>query len=166
MKRIFPAPLLSVALFALWMILNPTPSAGQFLLALLVAVVGPLATVSLRPVPVRIRRPRVLLRLLAHVLADVFSSNKAVFIAVFRSDRIEPTGTFVKVPLALHDPNGLAALAIIMCITPGTIWTELSLDRSVLLLHVFNLGSGPTDEAEFIARIKSRYEQPLIEIFE
>ena len=36
-------------------------------------------------------------------------------------------------------PQCLAVLAMIVCITPGTSWAELSLDRSVLLLHVLEV---------------------------
>ncbi|WP_227699269.1 Na+/H+ antiporter subunit E [Raoultella sp. 18105] len=46
--------------------------------------------------------------------------------------------------------------------TPGTSWAELSLDRSVLMLHVLELDS---PEA-VIGHIKQRYERPLMEIFE
>ena len=56
----------------------------------------------------------------------------------------------------------VAVLAMIVCITPGTAWAELSLDRSVLLLHVLELD----DAATVIADVKRRYEAPLMEIFE
>jgi len=69
---------------------------------------------------------------------------------------------FVQIPLDMRDPNGLAVLAMIMCLTPGTAWGEVSFDRSTLLIHVFDLD----DEAAFIAMIKQRYERPLMEIFE
>jgi multicomponent K+:H+ antiporter subunit E len=69
---------------------------------------------------------------------------------------------FVQVPLDLRDANALAVLAMILCLTPGTAWAELSLDRSVLTIHVFDL----EDEAAFIAEVKTRYERPLMEIFE
>ena len=68
----------------------------------------------------------------------------------------------MKVPLALHDANGLAALAVITAVIPGTVWCELSADRSELTLHVFDLEG----EAAFIADFKARYERPLREIFE
>ena len=32
-------------------------------------------------------------------------------------------------PWMLRDPNALAVLAMIVCITPGTAWAEISLDR-------------------------------------
>jgi multicomponent K+:H+ antiporter subunit E len=68
----------------------------------------------------------------------------------------------VHVPLDLRDPHGLAALAIITAVVPGTVWFELAADRSKLLIHVFDVD----DEAAFIASYKARYELPLKEIFE
>lgn len=51
---------------------------------------------------------------------------------------------------------------MITSVTPGTVWSELALDRSILLLHVFDLD----DEAQFIQHFKHDYERPLMEIFE
>ena len=51
---------------------------------------------------------------------------------------------------------------MITTVVPGTVWSELALDRSVLLLHVFDL----EDEAAFIEHFKHTYERPLMEIFE
>jgi multicomponent K+:H+ antiporter subunit E len=51
---------------------------------------------------------------------------------------------------------------MIVCITPGTSWAELSSDHSMLMLHVLELGDRPA----FVAHIKARYERPLMEIFE
>jgi len=45
---------------------------------------------------------------------------------------------------------------------PGTVWSELAVDRSAMLLHVWDA----PDEADFVARFKARYEAPLREIFE
>jgi len=69
---------------------------------------------------------------------------------------------FLLIPLDVRDANALAVLAMILCLTPGTAWGELSLDRSTLLLHVFDL----KDEQGMIRMIKDRYEKPLMEIFE
>ena len=63
MKRLLPAPLLSAALFVLWLLLNQSLSPGNLLLALVVAWLVPLLTRGLRPLPVRIRRPGTVLRL-------------------------------------------------------------------------------------------------------
>ena len=79
-----------------------------------------------------------------------------------RNNAARINAAFVQVPLDMRDPNGLAVLAMILCLTPGTAWGEVSFDRSTLLIHVFDLD----DEAAFIALIKERYERPLMEIFE
>jgi multicomponent K+:H+ antiporter subunit E len=162
MKRLLPAPLLSVALFVLWLLLNRSLEMAQLLLALLLALAIPLLLAGLRPMRVRIRRPGAVLRLMLAVVLDTTRSNIAVARLLLRpGPRRHPAG-FVHIPLALRDPNGLAVLAMIVCITPGTAWAELALDRSMLLLHVLEL-----DDAEAIAAdIKHRYERPLMEIFE
>ncbi|MDT0136298.1 Na+/H+ antiporter subunit E [Acidovorax sp. PRC11] len=162
MKRLFPAPLLSIALAGMWLLLNHSVSAGQLILAAIVGVAIPLLTRGLRPLPVRVRRPGAILRLAWSVMVDTSLSNlNVVRFLVFKSQRKHPPG-FVQIPLDLRDANGLAVLAVIVCITPGTSWAELSLDRSVLMLHVLELDS---PEA-VIGHIKQRYERPLMEIFE
>lgn len=162
MKKILPAPLLSAALFVLWLLLNRTLGTGHMLLGGLLALAIPLLTAGLRPVPVRIRRPGVALRLLVAVASDSVRSNIAVIRLLLRpGSRRHPPG-FVHVPLDLRDPNGLAALAMIVCLTPGTAWAELSLDRATLLLHALEVD----DARAMAAQIKTRYERPLMEIFE
>ncbi|MDB5820294.1 MAG: cation:proton antiporter [Rhizobacter sp.] len=160
--RLLPAPVLSLCLFVLWLVLAQSTSAGQVVIGIVVALLAPALTVPLRPVPVRLHRPAVALRLIGHVMVDVVTSNVTVMLGILRSDRRPPSSGFVQVPLDLRDPNGLAALAVIMCITPGTVWSELSLDGSTLMIHVFDLN----DEAGFIEQVKSRYERPLMEVFQ
>lgn len=162
MKKILPAPLLSAALFALWLLLNRTLGTGHMLLAGLLAVAIPLLTAGLRPVPVRIRRPGVALRLLLTVAGDSVRSNIAVMRLLLRPGRRRHPPGFVHVALDMRDPNGLAALAMIVCLTPGTAWAELSLDRATLLLHALEVD----DACAMAAQIKTRYERPLMEIFE
>ena len=162
MKRLFPAPWLSLALWALWLLLNLSLSAGNLLLGAALAILAPLMFAPLRPLPVRIRRPGVILKLFFLVGRDVVLSNIAVAWGVLRAGKYPPRSRFIKIPLDLRDANGLAALSMITTVVPGTIWSELALDRSVLLLHVFDLG----DEAAFIEHFKTAYERPLMEIFE
>ena len=162
MKRLLPTPMLSVALFVMWLLLNQSLSAGHLLLALVFAVAIPLLTAGLRPLPVRIRRPGVILRLMLTVAADTTQSNIAVIrMLVMPGPPRHPSG-FVHIPLKVRDPNALAVLATIVCITPGTVWAELSLDRSMLLLHVLEV----EDAAAITAHVQQRYERPLMEIFE
>ena len=67
----------------------------------------------------------------------------------------------MRIPLELRDPGALATLAVVTTIVPGTVWCELALDRSAVLLHVLEVD----DEAAFVAHYKARYERPLMEIF-
>jgi len=162
MKRYFPAPWFSLALAVLWLVLNLSLSPGNLLLAILLGFLAPLLMAPLRPLPVSIRNPGVILRLFLLVGKEVVISNLAVAWTVWKARRHPPRSAFVKVPLDLRDANGLAALSMITTVIPGTVWSELALDRSVLLMHVFDL----EDEAQFIQHFKHTYERPLMEIFE
>lgn len=161
MKRWLPSPWLSAALWAMWLALNDSLAPLDLLVGFVAAVALPLLVLPLRPPGPPLRRPLVLVRLIGHVGMDVVASAIAVAWGVLRMRRRPPRGGFVTVPLELHDPHGLAALAIITAVTPGTIWSELAADRSTLLIHVFDLA----DEAAFIAHYRSRYVRPLKEIF-
>ncbi len=162
MRRLFPAPLLSLALVALWLVLNNPYSLGQWIMAIVLGFAVPLLTQSLRPTPVTFKRPWVAFKLFMQVGKDVIGSNFRVLVGTLsRGDRMAQGG-FVVVPLDLRDPNGLAVLAAIMCVIPGTVWSELALDRSSLLVHIFDMQDPELD----IQLIKTRYERPLMEIFE
>jgi len=162
MKRLFPAPWLSLALWLLWLLLNLSLSAGNLLLGAALGFLAPIMFAPLRPLPIHIHRPGVILKLFFLVGRDVIMSNIAVAWGVLNAGKRPPRSRFIKIPLDLRDANGLAALSMITTVVPGTVWSELALDRSVLLLHVFDLD----DEAQFIELFKTAYERPLMEIFE
>ena len=162
MKRLFPAPLLALSLWALWLLLNLSLSAGNLLFGALLGFLAPILFAPLRPQPARIRKPGVALNLFFLVGRDVLVSNLQVAWGVLRAGQKPPRSAFVKVPLDLHDAHGLAALSMICTVVPGTVWSELALDRSVLLMHVFDLD----DEVRFIEHFKTTYERPLMEIFQ
>lgn len=162
LHKLLPAPLLSLALLGMWLLLNRSLSAGHVLLGGLLALAIPVLTAGLRPTPVCIRRPGAVLRLMLTVMADTVQSNLAVARLLLAPGRRRHPAGFVRIPLEMRDPNALAALAMIVCITPGTAWAELALDRSALLLHVLELD----DAAAITAHIQQRYERPLMEIFE
>jgi multicomponent K+:H+ antiporter subunit E len=161
-KRWIPSPPLSIALFIVWLLLNQSLHLATMLLAAVLAIIVPLITKGLRPAPVRMRRPGVALRLSVRVLYDLLHSACSVARALLTRPSSDIAGAFVHIPLDVRDPNALAALAMICCLTPGTAWGEVSFDRTTLLIHVFDL----KDEQAFIDLIKHRYERPLMEIFE
>jgi multicomponent K+:H+ antiporter subunit E len=162
MKRLLPAPLLSAALWLLWLLLNHTLSAGHIVLGLVLGLAIPLLLRGLRPLPVRVRHPLTVLRLAARVIGDTTVSNFQVMRFLLLPSLRKHKADFVHVPLELRDPNALAVLAMIVCITPGTAWAEISRDRSMLLMHVLEVD----DPATIVAHVKRHYERPLMEIFE
>ena len=161
MRRLVPSPLMSAFLFVAWLTMNASVSAGHVVLAAVLAVAIPLATAPLRGERAIVRRPLVALRLTGVVLWDIVMSNIEVARRILGPEsRIRPA--FVWVPLAIRDPHGISALAGIITMTPGTLSSDLSDDGRNLLVHALNVD----DPDALVASIKSRYEAPLIEIFE
>lgn len=160
MRRVLPHPFVSGALFLLWLLLNETVAPGPALVGLVVALIGGWALALLDPGRPRLRRPGVALRLLGTVLVDIARSNLAVARIILgrRGDR---RAGFIRIPLALRDPQALAVLACILTATPGSAWVEFDAEEGWLLLHVLDLG----DEEEWVRLVRDRYEQPLMEIF-
>ena len=78
MKRLFPAPWLSLALWLLWLVLNLSLSAGNLLLGAALGFLAPIMFAPLRPLPIHIHRPGVILKLFFLVGRDVIVSNIAV----------------------------------------------------------------------------------------
>lgn len=157
------SPVLASGLAALWLLLNQTSSAAHLALGVLLGVAFAAFASTLRPVRAGLRRLDVAALLVLVVLKDILVSNLNVARIVFRP----PGGpairsTFVRIPLDLRDAHGLAALAAIVTATPGTVWAGLSPSGDALTLHVLDLD----DETELIESIKSRYERPLMRIFE
>ncbi|HEX6240546.1 MAG TPA: Na+/H+ antiporter subunit E, partial [Polyangiales bacterium] len=129
MRALLPAPLLSAALLALWLLLARTPSLGHLLLGSVVALLIPIATAALR-MGARVRRPGVVVRFILRVGYDVLVSNLQLAWGVLALPWRAPRADFVVIPLELRDPVGLAALAMVTTVVPGTVWSELALDRS------------------------------------
>ena len=162
LRKLMPEPLLSAVLVVLWLMEARWVSVGEVLVGALLALAVPIIAASFRPPVVHVRRPRAIFRFVLLVLGDVLLSNLAVGRGVLLWRWRQPRSAFVVVPLDLRDPLGLAALSLVTTIVPGTVWSEIAVDGSSLLLHVWDV----PDEGAFVARFKDRYERPLREIFE
>jgi multicomponent K+:H+ antiporter subunit E len=153
-RRWLPQPLLSAALLVVWLLLNSTLAPAHLLLGALLAWLLPLLSAPFRPAPVRLRRPLLAARLLARVLWDIVLANIEVARRILGpEDALQPPFVWV--------PWGIATLAGIITLTPGTVSSDLSADRRYLLVHALN----EADPAALVADIKTRYERPLMEIF-
>ncbi|WP_448873787.1 Na+/H+ antiporter subunit E [Desulfobulbus propionicus] len=160
MKRILPQPLMSLCLWLGWLLLAQSLAPGDLLLGAVLALALPLWTVRFWTEPARIRRPHLLLPYLAVLLWDITLANLIVARLILGPVRcLRPA--FIRVPLDLDSDLAIVVLAHTLSLTPGTVSIHLSPDRRVLLIHALDV----EDQADLVARIKQRYEQPLKEIF-
>jgi multicomponent K+:H+ antiporter subunit E len=160
MSRVLPYPILTAALLVMWLLLTSF-SVGQFLLGAIVAAAASRAMAALQPSKPRLRRWQLIPLLVGTVTWDILLSNLAVAGIILRGQSKRASG-FVSIPLDLRDKTGLSVLACIITSTPGTAWIEYTPETGVLMIHILDL----VDEEKWIALIKSRYEAPLMEIFE
>jgi multicomponent K+:H+ antiporter subunit E len=156
-------PVLTGVLVVMWLLLNETMSLGAALLGLALAVALAWASGVLRPLQPTIHRAHLFVVLLGYVLLDIVRSNIGVArIVLGLAGSREIRSGFVKIPLDLTDPHGLAVLAGIVTATPGTVWVDHDSTASTVNVHVLDLKS----EQEWIDWIKGRYERLLLGIFE
>ena len=159
-KRWLPSLPLSVTVFCFWLLMNDDVSAGHVAMALLLALLIPPFAARLDREFASIGRLRSVPRMLGVLALDIVQANITVAMQVLGPERNIHPG-FIWVPLDIDNIHGIAALTSIITLTPGTVSSALSDDRSHLLVHVLNLD----DADEVIRQIKTRYEAPLREIF-
>jgi multicomponent K+:H+ antiporter subunit E len=160
MNRIFPAPIMSLTLFAVWLMLNKSISPGNLILAALFAWLVPLFTRGLSGDRPAVKRWPTAIRLGLIVLYDIVLSNIELARRILGPESAL-TPDFVTIPLDTGDPHAISALAGIITMTPGTLSAEVSDDQRTLLVHAFNV----SDKDALVRDIKARYEAPLKEIF-
>ena len=163
MKRWLPHPVVSLALCALWLLLNQAFDAGNILLGVLLGIALPLLLRRLQPLGYpRLHAPLTALRLLGMASVEILRSCAGVCRIILFTEHAAVRSAFILVPLTIRDPHGLAVLSCLINMTPGTVWVEILPERYELVLHVFDLH----DEQWWIDTITTRYERPLIDIFE
>lgn len=160
MKRLFPHPVLTLLLVALWLLMNNTLSIGHLVLGFILGWSIPLICRNfLIDVP-RVRKPIKLVFFIIQVFYDIVLANLHIARLVLGpKSKLNPA--FVEVPVDIEDEFLLSALASIVSLTPGTVSAGLSHNHKTLLLHGLDI----PDEQALIAQVKSRYEAPLMEIF-
>lgn len=164
MRRWLPSPLMSGILLLLWLVLQQSMDPASIFLGAILAVGVPLLT---RPFfnPIgfpRMKKPVLLLRLLTMAGIEIVRScfNVSRIILFAKAEGLN--SQFIRIPLDLKNPYGLALLSCLINMTPGTVWVEILPQKYELALHVFDLH----DEQWWIDTIKTHYEKPLIDIFE
>ena len=160
-SRLLPNPALTLLLTLLWLLLNNALSAGQLVLGLFLGWTIPLLVQGFLVDLPKVRRPLKLCLFLLKVFYDIVVANVSVAKLVLSSrDRLQPA--FVEIPMAIEHPFVLAVLTSIISLTPGTVSAYLRPGHKMLLIHALD---APDTEA-LVAEVKSRYETPLLEMFE
>jgi multicomponent K+:H+ antiporter subunit E len=163
MKRWLPYPAVTVALTAMWLVLNETVAPTHVLLGAALGLTGARILALLQPPYGRVRaRVIVLASLLWLVFVDIVRSNLAVGRIVLQPRRRDRIAGFLTIPLEVRHPVALAMLGIIITATPGTSWARYDAGGNLLTIHVLDL----IDEQAWIRQFKERYERRLKEIFE
>lgn len=160
MRKLYPFPMLSMALAGTWVVLNGI-SPLHLAVALVCALAIPLSVKPLLDVLPGVRSLPAAIRLVVRVLWDILIANITVARLVLGPvSRLRPA--FVKVPLTATHPYAISLFTSMISITPGSIPLALSPDTRTLLVHVLHV----EDEQAFVSNVKERYEHPLMEILE
>lgn len=163
MSRWLPAPLTSVALLLVWLMLNQSVEPAHLLLGGFLAIMIPIIVRPLQPLaPPKMKRLGALFRLLTMATVEIVRSAFNVGRIILFVKPANVHSQFIRIPLDLKSPYGLAILSCLINVTPGTVWAEILPDNYELALHVFDLH----DEQWWVDTIKKQYEQPLIDVFE
>jgi multicomponent K+:H+ antiporter subunit E len=159
--RLLPNPALTLFLTALWLLLNNRVSVGHLLLGLFLGwAIALLVQGFVLDLP-KVRRPLRLCLFCLKVLVDIVVANLQVAKLVLGPvKKLQPA--FVEVPMEIEHPFVLAVLTSIISLTPGTVSASLRADHRVLLVHALDA----PDADALVAELKTRYESPLLEMFE
>lgn len=160
-KSFVPHPLLTLLIFAVWILLNGV-SWGAAVLGLVLGIAIPRVTSAYWPDRPHVRSPLTIIEYALIVLWDIVVANfQVAYLILFRrGDSLR--SQFVTVPLDIRTPEAITALAGTITMTPGTVSADLSADGRALLVHCLET----LDPERTVATIKSRYETRLQRIFE
>jgi multicomponent K+:H+ antiporter subunit E len=158
--RWFAHPWLSVLLAISWLLLQHTLAPFHLISAVLIGLLLPRLLHNFLPATTTMRFAPAL-RLALVVLWDIVVSNITVARLVL-GPLSRPQPAWVTVPLALSHPTAISLLASIITTTPGTVSCLIDEERKHILVHALDC----SDPAQMAADIKTRYENPLLAIFE
>ncbi len=157
----FPHPVLSVVLLICWLLLNNSFSAGHIVLGSVLSIIIPWFTSSFWPEKINIKNIKTFALFVVIVAYDIIVANLIVAKLILGSnDKLKPH--FLEIQLDAKNDLTITLLASTISLTPGTVSSDLSMDKKTLLVHALHV----EDIDKEIKTIKTRYEKPLMEVFE
>jgi multicomponent K+:H+ antiporter subunit E len=160
LKSIFPHPVLSVALWLIWLLLNNSADFGHVVLGACLAIFIPWFSASFWQEEINIKRPWLMVKYVLVVFYQILVANLMVARLILTNQNTLKPG-FLTVPLELTSPLAISLLANTISLTPGTVTCDLSEDQNSLLIHALHI----EDAEATIAEIKQLFEKPLKEMF-
>lgn len=164
MASAFPRPWMSGIIFLAWLLMMGEIKPLVVIGALLFAWALPKLTSTFVPPVSAATRPAVVARLILTVTKDIVTSNIVVARQVLGNIN-SLTPAFITVPVDTDHEYVINLLASIITMTPGTVSARVhetpETPGASIVVHVLNC----EDEQALIDDIKTRYEQPLLEIF-
>lgn len=160
LERWFPHPFVSVIVGLSWIMLAHSISADNLLIAVVLAVLIPRLVR-----PFIARTPDIhwkqAIKLFFVVLWDIIIANiRVAKLVLGPTDRLHPK--WYRVPLETRHEQVNSILAMIITTTPGTVSAGIDQERGDILVHSLSTDN----EALDIQDIKTRYEAPLMAIFD
>ncbi len=162
LRRIFPHPLMTIALIGIWMLLVNKIAVGSLVLATVLGIAIPLLTEAWWPNRPRIRNVPALIAYVGLVVWDIVLANIAVAKIVLFKPNSQIQSRWITVPLDLRTPEAITVLAATITLTPGTVTADMSACGRALLIHSLHA----PDPGAIRDEIKQRYETRLKRIFE
>jgi len=160
-RGLLPQPALSIVLLISWNLAQNAISPGSLILGALLGWSIPLFTAKFWPDYPKTKNYFKLFKLMFIVLWDIMVASIQVARQVLGSPKkLQPH--FINYPLELKTDYAITMLASIISLTPGTVSSLISDDKTILVVHALHC----PDVAAAIDDIRRRYEAPLKEIFE
>lgn len=161
MSKVFPAPLLTLFLLIIWLLLFNSLSAGVVLLGVIFSTLIPVLLRPAWPNFARVKKPHLAVAYFGILIFDIVIANFKVAALILGSRKNIKPALFVY-PLDMKEELPVTILASTITLTPGTVSCEITRGRKGILIHAFS----EDDPQEVINTIRNRYERRLKEIFQ
>ncbi|GIP31874.1 Na+/H+ antiporter subunit E [Paenibacillus sp. J2TS4] len=151
--------LLNLCIALLWMFLNNSASASQFLMGYLIGLIFIGALRRFWPQPFYVQKIWAIVKLLVLFLKELILSSFSVIRQVIRPKLNIRPGIFAYTTNLKTDWE-VTLLSCLICLTPGTLTLEVSRDQRTLYIHAMDM-----DDAEVISQqIKDSFEKAIVEV--
>jgi multicomponent K+:H+ antiporter subunit E len=160
-SALLPMPRLTLVLLGTWLLLVNSLHPRMILLGVVFSMAISWISSRFLPLTPVIHSWAAGLRFMPIFLWDLIVANLQVAFLILRVGR-PLRSTWLEIPLHVSDPFAMSALASVISLTPGTVSARFDTERRVLFVHILDTA----DPVAEVARIKERYERPLMKVFE